>query len=132
MKKIISYFFVVCLSFFLIQSCGEDEPIDKVPDTQKPAKVTEKQKSSEDTSTVETKEVKEKPVKKEEKKTSGLPESYVVQPGETLSYIADKIYNDSSLWFYIFSENEYQIDSWNKIFPGQELKLPKLSEEKNM
>jgi nucleoid-associated protein YgaU len=51
-------------------------------------------------------------------------QSYTVQPGDTLSHIAQRHYGKASRWHAIFDANRDQIDDPDKIFPGQVLKLP--------
>ncbi|MBN1299924.1 MAG: LysM peptidoglycan-binding domain-containing protein [Melioribacteraceae bacterium] len=75
--------------------------------------------------TVETKSETQKPVKKmvssQESKDYDI---YVVKEGETLQSIAEKLYGDKSKWFDIFLANEANIDWYDTIYVGQELKLP--------
>ncbi|MCB0192981.1 MAG: LysM peptidoglycan-binding domain-containing protein [Anaerolineae bacterium] len=56
------------------------------------------------------------------------PETYVVQPGDTLSGIAYKIYGDYSLWPIIYEANRDKISSPSLIRVGMELLIPPLSE----
>lgn len=49
---------------------------------------------------------------------------YVVQPGDSLSKIAKKVYNDASRWTEIFEANKDKIANPNIIRPGQELCIP--------
>jgi nucleoid-associated protein YgaU len=51
-------------------------------------------------------------------------ESYVVQPGDSLSRIALRFYGKSSLWSLIFEANQNILSSPGLIRPGQELKIP--------
>ncbi len=51
-------------------------------------------------------------------------QTYVVQPGDTLSKIAQKYYGDPSLYNQIFEANKDVLKDPNKIFPGQKLKIP--------
>ena len=56
-----------------------------------------------------------------------LPTVHVVQPGDTLSAIAQKYYGNAALWTEIFKKNKHIIgDDPGKIFPGQELQIPAL------
>lgn len=50
--------------------------------------------------------------------------SYVVQAGDSLSKIAEKLLGDADRWREIFEANEDKIDDPNSIRPGQELKIP--------
>ena len=51
-------------------------------------------------------------------------ETYIVQPGETLSSIALKFYGKSSHWPLIFEANRDVLDSSNQLRPGLQLKIP--------
>ncbi len=63
--------------------------------------------------------------KKEER--PALPTTHVVQSGDTLSAIALKYYGNAALWTEIHKANFDVIGKdASKIFPGQELKIPKL------
>ncbi len=56
-----------------------------------------------------------------------LPTTHVVQSGDTLSAIALKYYGNAALWTEIHKANFDVIGKdASKIFPGQELKIPKL------
>lgn len=52
------------------------------------------------------------------------PETYVVQPGDTLSGIAKQIYGNYSLWPIIFEANRDKISSPGLIRVGMELLIP--------
>ena len=54
--------------------------------------------------------------------------TYVVQKGDTLSKIAKDHYGKSSKYHAIFEANKDILKDPDKIFPGQELKLPKLDD----
>src|SRR5215467_856601 len=47
-----------------------------------------------------------------------------VQPGDTLSAMAQKWYSDPNQWPRIFEANRNQIVNPNLIFPGQVLRIP--------
>jgi nucleoid-associated protein YgaU len=51
-------------------------------------------------------------------------ETYVVQPGDSLSKIAKEILGDAARWPEIFELNKDQIKDPNLIHVGQELRLP--------
>ena len=51
-------------------------------------------------------------------------QTYTVQPGDTLSHIAQRHYGKASRWHAIFAANRDQIDNPDLIHPGQVLKLP--------
>ncbi|MBN1876502.1 MAG: LysM peptidoglycan-binding domain-containing protein [Anaerolineae bacterium] len=50
--------------------------------------------------------------------------TYIVQPGDSLSKIAEKLYGDASRWSEIFEANKDQLANPNMIRAGQELKIP--------
>ncbi len=52
------------------------------------------------------------------------PQTYVVQRGDSLSQIAQKVYGDASRWREILKANEDQIKDPKVILPGQELRIP--------
>src|SRR5262249_37549620 len=51
-------------------------------------------------------------------------QQYTVQPGDTLSAIAQQFYNDPSLYPRIFDANPNQLNNPDLIFPGQVLRIP--------
>jgi nucleoid-associated protein YgaU len=51
-------------------------------------------------------------------------ETYVVQPGDSLSKIAKEKLGDAARWSEIFELNKDQIKDPNLIHVGQELRLP--------
>ena len=51
-------------------------------------------------------------------------QSYTVQPGDTLSLIAKRIYGDASQYMKIFNANKDKLTDPDKIKPGQELVIP--------
>lgn len=53
---------------------------------------------------------------------------YVVKKGDTLSKIAKDHYGKSSKYHAIFNANRDILEDPDHIFPGQELKLPKLTD----
>lgn len=52
------------------------------------------------------------------------PQTYVVQSGDSLSAISEKIYGDAKYWDTIFAHNRDKISDPNMIYPGQELIIP--------
>jgi nucleoid-associated protein YgaU len=52
-------------------------------------------------------------------------ETYVVQPGDSLSKIAKQKLGNGNEWKKIFDANTDILKDPNKIFPGQKLKIPK-------
>ncbi len=50
---------------------------------------------------------------------------YVVRKGDSLSRIAKQYYGDAMRYKEIFEANRDILDDPNKIFPGQELKIPR-------
>jgi nucleoid-associated protein YgaU len=56
--------------------------------------------------------------------TTEVYETYVVQPGDSLSKIAKLKLGDANAWRQIFEANTDILKDPNKIFPGQKLKIP--------
>lgn len=54
--------------------------------------------------------------------------TYTVQPGDTLWKISENHYGDGSHYLKIFEANSELLDSPDQIFPGQELKIPKVQD----
>ncbi|MBB3348305.1 phospholipase effector Tle1 domain-containing protein [Sphingomonas sp. BK069] len=52
----------------------------------------------------------------------------IVQPSDTLSHYAHRHYGDASLWRAIFEANIDTLDDPDEIFPGQEIRIPRLTE----
>ena len=127
MKKLAKDFFTTIFLIFIIIACGGEEQSESTTGTVQQPK-TSKEKvdsvSKEKTITESQVEVETEKSNNARLMNNKVEESYVVQDGETLGFIAKKIYGDSKKWFDIFALNESEIDNWNIIFPGQELKLP--------
>jgi nucleoid-associated protein YgaU len=51
-------------------------------------------------------------------------QTYVVQPGDSLSKIAQKFYGDAALFGKIFEANRDVLKDPNRISPGQKLRIP--------
>lgn len=51
-------------------------------------------------------------------------ETYVIKKGDSLSRIAKHYYGDAMKYKDIFEANKDILDDPNKIFPGQEIKIP--------
>ena len=49
---------------------------------------------------------------------------YTVEPGDTLSEIADRFYGDPAKFRIIFAANRNQLDDPDEIVPGQVLRIP--------
>lgn len=58
----------------------------------------------------------------------GSGRTYTVQPGDSLWKIAAEMYGDGSKYTAIFEANRGLLDNPDKIFPGQELKIPDLQD----
>ncbi|MDX1524039.1 MAG: LysM peptidoglycan-binding domain-containing protein, partial [Anaerolineae bacterium] len=56
--------------------------------------------------------------------TVPVVESYVVQPGDTLSKIAKRLYGDARLWGLIYEANRDKLASPSLIRIGMELLIP--------
>jgi tetratricopeptide (TPR) repeat protein len=52
-------------------------------------------------------------------------ETYVVQPGDTLSRIATRVYNDSTKWKAIYDANRATLPSPQSVKVGQKLVIPR-------
>ena len=55
---------------------------------------------------------------------AAAPATYVVQAGDSLSAISEKVYGDVKYWSTIFEHNKDKISDPNVIHPGQELLIP--------
>lgn len=55
---------------------------------------------------------------------AAVAQTYVVQPGDSLSRIAKHFYGDANEYMKIFEANTDQLDDPNKIQAGQTLKIP--------
>ncbi len=53
------------------------------------------------------------------------PEVYTVQPGDTLSLIAQEKYGSVSKWIWIYKANKTIISDKDRIYPGQKFVIPK-------
>lgn len=113
LRSLLTLLIITTLTLFT--SCGEEEKVpEKTPVVEKPVEVPDTLKPTKE----ELAQIKKEAAK------IGIPEIYEVIEGESLVSIAEKFYNDRLYWFKIFAVNEYQIDDWNKIYPGQKLNLP--------
>lgn len=56
--------------------------------------------------------------------SSTAARTYVVEPGDSLSKIAKREYGNAMNWKRIFEANRDTIKDPDKIFPGQEIRLP--------
>lgn len=54
-------------------------------------------------------------------------DTYIVQPGDSLSKIARKLWGDPMLWPMLFGANRHQIQNPNLIYPGQALIVPRVA-----
>lgn len=54
--------------------------------------------------------------------------TYTVKPGDTLWKISQEMYGSGSKYMKIFEANTPMLENPDKIFPGQELKIPDLDE----
>ena len=52
------------------------------------------------------------------------PRVYVVQPGDSLSKIAQEVYGQAGRWKEIFQANKDQFENPSLIRPGQKLHIP--------
>jgi len=56
--------------------------------------------------------------------STGVPETYTVEAGDTLSRVSSKVYGSSNRWMDIFQANRDQLPSPNALKPGQVLRIP--------
>ncbi len=70
----------------------------------------------------------EPPTGSPEPPAGNQPESYIVQPGDTLSQIALKFYGEARLWPLIFEANRDKLASPSTLRVGMELRLPERAE----
>jgi hypothetical protein len=56
--------------------------------------------------------------------TDGIKDTYIVQPGDTLSKIAQQLYGDARLWMLIFEANRDKLVNPSLIQVGMELRIP--------
>lgn len=56
--------------------------------------------------------------------TRGEARTYTVLSGDTLWKIAERVYGNGSQYMKIFEANTDLLESPDRIFPGQELKIP--------
>ncbi|CAI8801969.1 peptidoglycan-binding protein LysM [Methylocaldum szegediense] len=56
--------------------------------------------------------------------TFGETQYYVIQPGDTLSKIAQRFYKDANKYSKIFEANREVIKDPDLIFPGQKIRIP--------
>lgn len=66
----------------------------------------------------------EAPESAEVEATEGKARTYTVLSGDTLWKIAERMYGNGSQYMKIFEANTDLLDSPDRIFPGQELKIP--------
>ncbi len=59
--------------------------------------------------------------------SSTAPKLREVKSGDSLSKIAKQEYGDASKWPLIFEANKDVLKDPDKIFPGQQLKIPPLA-----
>ncbi len=55
------------------------------------------------------------------------PQFYAVKSGDTLSHISKEVYGDANKYNAIFEANKPMLSSPDKIYPGQNLRIPKLA-----
>lgn len=56
--------------------------------------------------------------------TSQQARYYTIKSGDTLSKIAKDVYGDANAYNRIFEENREVIDDPDKIYPGQQIRIP--------
>ena len=50
--------------------------------------------------------------------------TYTIQKGDTLSAIAKQHYGEASAWKILFEANRDVLDDPDRIYPGQQIKIP--------
>jgi hypothetical protein len=125
-RKMFSYFLIITMSLFYFYACGDEEQPESQPQAT-PQKIQEP-----DTVQKPVEKIQKEETAARKEPISTVPETYIVEQGETLTSIAEKFYGDSQKWFYIFALNESDIDDWNKIYGGQSLKMPMFDETTDM
>ena len=58
--------------------------------------------------------------------SSGEAKDYKTSIGDTLKSIAQREYGDPNKWEVIYKANKWKIDDPDSIYPGMDLKIPKL------
>lgn len=56
------------------------------------------------------------------------PQTYTVEPGDTLSKISQKLYGDASRYMEIYYANRDKIEDPNKLDVGWELSIPQANQ----
>jgi nucleoid-associated protein YgaU len=64
----------------------------------------------------------------EDTATEAAGRSYTVQSGDSLWKIAEEMYGNGSKYMAIFDANKDILENPDRIFPGQELKIPDLED----
>ena len=59
-----------------------------------------------------------------EEEPAPAPTFYTVQKGDSLSKIAKAHYGDAGKWTQIFAANREVIDDPDRIYPGQQIRIP--------
>lgn len=60
---------------------------------------------------------------------AGAERTYVVRSGDTLSHIAQRFYGRASRWQALYQANRDRLESPDRIFPGQALRIPDLDDD---
>ena len=60
-------------------------------------------------------------------KTSKTSQSYTIRQGDTLSKISEQFYGNANNYTAIVEANKGVIESADKIYPGQNIRIPPLT-----
>ncbi|GHE27525.1 LysM peptidoglycan-binding domain-containing protein [Vulcaniibacterium thermophilum] len=60
---------------------------------------------------------------------AGSERTYIVRSGDTLSHIAQQFYGRASRWKALYEANRDLLESPDRIFPGQALRIPDLDDD---
>jgi nucleoid-associated protein YgaU len=100
---------------------SDSELADKIIKEQKRQELEKRARESEATRTEELKEMKQRI---RERSAAAKAKTYVIEAGDTLAKIAQKVYGDASRWKEIFEANQDAIQNPDMIEVGQKLKIP--------
>jgi nucleoid-associated protein YgaU len=100
---------------------SDDDLADQIIEEQKRQELEKKARELEQAQKQRLEEAKQKI---RERGAAAQPRTYVVQAGDTLSKIAQKLYGDASKWKEILQANKDTIPNPDLIKVGQEIKIP--------
>ena len=110
---------ILIAAWFIFDPFGSDTiPVAESPIVNQQPDTTAIEQPKEETKVDTSKKQKKAPLKLNEGDT------YIVKEGDTLQKIAMDFYGDEKFWIDIFGANEPDIDWYDNIRPGLELKIP--------